>query len=450
MKCYLMNRENPVAMIEYDTDLIVITKIHEIYDMNSMPLRIQNSFKDKSKNSTKELNNWFKGRGIPSWRKDLKRLLDNLNIEFAEELLDKAYGLSLSDQYWFKSVDDKVRWEDINFFDNDFEFEGFLTASFSDSIDSSQINKESYVSPNNTTDGMLQKAWIIENNKRILIKGTYTASRQEPINEWLSSQICKRLGFDYCNYEVDHYKENIVSKCLNFLNNEEEIVPACDLFESKKKDNNTNDYEHYINILEDLNIPDVRENLENMFIIDYLVMNEDRHLRNFGAIRNVITGKYEKLTPIFDTGQSMQCSKLTNNMNFYDGQGKFFYNTNKSFSSYPSYIKDITRIDLSKLDGLNSEYEYMLKKFQKDMDMTDQRVDKLINGFTQRVNELSKHIHSIKLEQQEPEKYKEKDDAQIQNVSNHKSIADRMAEAKAKASTQKENSKVHSKNELQR
>ena len=187
-----------------------------------------------------------------------------------------------------------------------------------------------------------------------------------------------------------------------------------------------------------------------MFIVDYLVMNEDRHLRNFGAIRNVITGKYEKLTPIFDTGQSMQCSKLTNNMNFYDGQGKFFYNTNKSFSSYPSYVKDITRIDLSKLDGLNTEYEYMLKKFQKDMDMTDLRVDKLVNGFTQRVNDLSKHIHSIKLEQQEPEKYKEKDDTQVQNVSKHKSIADRMAEAKAKASTQKENSKVHSKNELQR
>lgn len=389
MKCFLMNRTKAVATIEYDTELIVITKIYEILDLSSLPLHVQNSLNYYPRSSIKELNNWFKRRGIPSWRKDLKRLLDNLNIEFADELLDKAYGLSLSDQYWFKSVDDKIKWEDINFFDNIFEYEGFLTASFFDSIDSSKINKESYISPNNTTDGMLQKAWIIENGKRILVKGTYTSSRQEPINEWLTSQICKRLGFDFCNYEVSYYNRHIVSKCINFLNNQEEIVPACDLFESKKKNNNTSDFEHYIKVVEDLHIPFARENLENMFIIDYLVMNEDRHLRNFGAIKNVITGQYEKLTPIFDTGQAMQCSQLTNTMNFYDGQGKFFYNTSKKFSSYLSYIKDISRIDLSKLDGLTYEYEKMLKKYQNDMDMTDQRIEKLVNGLNIRISELS-------------------------------------------------------------
>ena len=126
-----------------------------------------------------------------------------------------------------------------------------------------------------------------------------------------------------------------------------------------------------------------------MFIIDYLVMNEDRHLRNFGAIKNVITGQYEKLTPIFDTGQAMQCNQLTNTMNFYDGQGKFFYNTSKKFSSYLSYIKDISRIDLSKLDGLTYEYEKMLKKYQNDMDMTDQRIEKLVHGLNIRISELS-------------------------------------------------------------
>lgn len=388
MKCYLMNRNRTIALIEYNTDLIAISKIYEIYEMNFMPLRIQNSFNNKSKNPTKELNNWFKGRGIPSWRKDLKRLLNNLNIEFAEELLDKAYGLSLSDQYWFKNINDQIKWEDINFFDNDFEYEGFLTASFLDSIDSSKIKKSSYISPNNTTDGMLQKAWIIENNKRILVKGTYTASRQEPLNEWLASQICKRLGFDYCNYEVSHYKGHLVSKCINFLNNQQEIIPACDLFETKKQDNNTNDYEHYIKILEDLNILNVRENLENMLIVDYLIMNEDRHLRNFGVIKNVVTGKYEKLTPIFDTGQSMQCSKITTSMNFYDGYGKFFYNTNKKFSTYLPYIKNINRLDLSKLDGLVIEYQNMLNIYKDDMDMSEKRLKLLVEGLSKRIHEL--------------------------------------------------------------
>ena len=98
MKCFLMNRTKAVATIEYDIELIVITKIYEILDLTSLPLHVQNSLNNNT-SSLKELNNWFKRRGIPSWRKDLKRLLDNLNIEFADELLDKAYGLSLSDQY---------------------------------------------------------------------------------------------------------------------------------------------------------------------------------------------------------------------------------------------------------------------------------------------------------------------------------------------------------------
>lgn len=45
--------------------------------------------------------------------------------------------------------------------------------------------------------------------------------------------------------------------------------------------------EEYIKILENKGINNVREKLENMFILDYLILNEDRHLNNFGIIRNV-------------------------------------------------------------------------------------------------------------------------------------------------------------------
>lgn len=130
MKCILMNKNCKVALIEFNTQFIGIEKIYEIYNIEALPLRIKNALNDKSKNATKELNRWFKGRGIPSWRKDLKRLLDNLHIESTDELLDKAYGLSLSDQYWFKEESDSIEWKDINFFDHDFEYMGFMTASF--------------------------------------------------------------------------------------------------------------------------------------------------------------------------------------------------------------------------------------------------------------------------------------------------------------------------------
>ena len=76
---------------------------------------------------------------------------------------------------------------------------------------------------------------------------------------------------------------------------------------SEKKPNNINDYEHYIKVLEKNNVPNARENVKQMFILDYLIMNIDRHMKNFGVIRNVDTLEWISTTPIFDNGESMQC-----------------------------------------------------------------------------------------------------------------------------------------------
>lgn len=235
---------------------------------------------------------------------------------------------------------------------------------------------------------MLQKGWIIENGKRVLVKGIYQPSREEPINEWLASNICKRLNFEYCNYSIDIVNSKIVSKCDNFITSDEEIISAYDVLNSKPKSNNINDFEHYIQILEGHNIPNARKNVEDMFIIDFLMMNFDRHLKNFGIIRNVNTLEWTRTTPIFDTGESMQCDKLTGEINFSNGTGKFFTNTNKKFSEMLSNIKDISRIDISALDGLVDEYNSILLKYQPYTDSSLDRIDKLCSGLQIRIEKL--------------------------------------------------------------
>lgn len=200
MKCILMNKNTAIMLVEYNTTFNGIENIYDIYNIEYAPLSISNANKTLGANLLKQINDWFKGRGIPSWRKDLEKLLEKLNVSSKEELLNKSYALSLSDQYWLKEENSNVKWQDINFFTNDFEYEAYLEASL-DSSSSLTTSKDKAIlrSPNNTTDGMLQKGWIIENGKRILVKGTYTSSREEPFNEWLASQISKRLGFYYCN-----------------------------------------------------------------------------------------------------------------------------------------------------------------------------------------------------------------------------------------------------------
>lgn len=399
MKCILMNKNTSIMLVEYNTTLNVIENIYDIYNIDYAPLSISNANKTLGANLLKQINDWFKGRGIPSWRKDLEKLLEKLNVSSPEELLNKSYALSLSDQYWLKEENSNVKWQDINFFTNDFEYEAYLEASL-DSSSNLTTSKDKAIlrSPNNTTDGMLQKGWIIENGKRILVKGTYTSSREEPFNEWLASQISKRLGFNYCNYFVEWTdKTKLISKCENFVSADEEIISAYDVFKSEKKPNNINDYEFYIQTLEKHNVPNARKNVEDMFILDYLMLNTDRHLKNFGVIRNVNTLEWVRTTPIFDTGQSMECDKYLDEINFSYGTGKFFTNTNKNYENILKVIgKDIVNIDIKRLDGLCDEYHSLLEKYKDKLDMSDKRIEKLVNGLQERIRKLENHIEKFK------------------------------------------------------
>lgn len=399
MKCILMNKNTSIMLVEYNTTLNVIENIYDIYNIDYAPLSISNANKTLGANLLKQINDWFKGRGIPSWRKDLEKLLEKLNVSSPEELLNKSYALSLSDQYWLKEENSNVKWQDINFFTNDFEYEAYLEASL-DSSSNLTTSKDKAIlrSPNNTTDGMLQKGWIIENGKRILVKGTYTSSREEPFNEWLASQISKRLGFNYCNYFVEWTdKTKLISKCENFVSEDEEIISAYDVFKSEKKTNNINDYEFYIQTLEKHNVPNARKNVEDMFILDYLMLNTDRHLKNFGVIRNVNTLEWVRTTPIFDTGQSMECDKYLDEINFSYGTGKFFTNTNKNYEDILKVIgKDIVNIDIKRLDGLCDEYHSLLEKYKDKLDMSDKRIEKLVNGLQERIRKLENHIEKFK------------------------------------------------------
>lgn len=401
MICRLMNKHTQVALIEYNEDVQAIINIYEITNIEYAPLSFYNVYHNMSISNVKAMNQWFQGRAIPSSRKNLNHLLERLNVSSPSDLLNKEFALSLSDQYWIVEEHSRIQWEDINFFTHDFDSTGFLQASLDDSVYSYAVQKDPLKTPNNTTDGMLPKGWAIENNKQVLIKGTYTRFEQEPFNEWLASQICKRLGFDYCNYIVNWYtiKQDkvIVSKCENFINQNEEIISAYDVFQSSKKENTINDYEHYVHILENHGILDARKKITEMFVVDYLMMNIDRHLKNFGIIRNVETLKWERVTPIFDTGQSMCCDEYTQNMDFTHGCGKFFTDVNKDYNAILKSLDmdTIRAIPIQNLKGLSEEYYVFLKSFQREMeyknkDWSDERLKNLKDGLSKRIDLFEK------------------------------------------------------------
>ena len=388
MKCVLMNKNNPVLCLEYDSATSVFTKIYNIYNIDYAPYIIKSYYDNETNDSIlrRILSDWFKGRGIPSWRDKLDLLLHRLNINAPSDLLDKAFGLSLSDQYWIKPVDLNVLYDDINFFDNDFEYVEFLEASLSKN---SKIirNKNSLKTPNNTTDGMLKKAWIIDNDVRYLLKGGYKNETLQPFNEVLASEICRRLGFSYVEYTLDIYKEIVVSKCPCFINKDTELITCYQIKSNMKKYSSKKDYEEYIKVLERHGIKDARIKLENMYILDYLIMNEDRHLNNFGIIRDVNTLKWLDVAPIFDNGQSLNIEYYNEDELYIKGEGRFFYEV-KPFDEIIKIVKDLKRIDIKKLDGIVEWFDDLLHKYQTITGYSDSRIDKICILLNRQINRL--------------------------------------------------------------
>ena len=384
MKCTLMNKNKEVLVAEYNEILKVFTDIYEVKNIDYAPLIIFNSY-SKGKNITPILTDWFKGRGIPSWRDDLDLLLVKLNVTSPNELLDKAFGLSLSDQYWVKPTTSNIEHKDINFFEHDFEDSEFTNATFGTELNSS--TKISLISPNNTTDGRLKKTWKLENNKRYLLKGAYKNEVMQPFNEVLASMICDRLGFDHVTYTLEIVNDKVVSKCECFIDVNKELIPAYQILSDQVAKENA--YEEYISILEAEGLSNVREKLENMFILDYLLLNEDRHLNNFGIIRDVNTLKWIDLAPIFDNGQSLNILDYTDEELIINGKGRFFYNVD-SFETIIPKIRNIKRFDLSKLDGVVEEFDELLHQYQDVTKITDRRINKICTLLLSRINKLKK------------------------------------------------------------
>ena len=389
MKCVLMNKNKEVLVAEYNEISKFFDYIYEVNDINYAPYILKSFYIENDINDTPfrtNLSEWFKGRGIPSWRDKLDLLLHRLNITAPYELLDKAFGLSLSDQYWLKPDGSNISYDDINFFDNDFDYAEFMEASLS--TNSKAITKEtSLKTPNNTTDGMLKKAWIIDNGTRYLLKGGYKNETLQPFNEVLASEICKRLGFNHVEYTIDTYKDIVVSKCPCFITKDTELITCYQIRNDMKRYDNIEDYEEYIKKLEEHNIENAREKVENMFILDYLIMNEDRHLNNFGIIRDVNTLEWLDVAPIFDNGQSLNIEYYDEEELHISGSGRLFYEV-KPFDEIIKIVKNLKRIDISKLDGIVEWFDNLLHEYQYLTKMSDRRIERLCILLNRQINKL--------------------------------------------------------------
>lgn len=301
----LMHQNLPVAEVTLNPQNGWIQKIGEVFNAEHVPVGVTVK---KGKVDRAGLHEWWRGRGIPASRDAFHGILEELGIATTELLAEKCYGLSLSDQYWICPKDSGLAWSDVNFFENPFS-EDVGNILFGQPVDGKK--HLSLVSPDNTSDGWLKKKWKIVDGKRCLIKGGSGATQQEPFNEVLASRIMDRLDIPHAEYGLCYEEGYPYSICEDFINTGIEFVTAWYLMQTKKRENHVSVYQHYVDCCEEHGVPDVRKALDQMLVVDYLLLNEDRHQNNFGVIRDARTLEYIGTAPVFDTGTSFWWSTPT-------------------------------------------------------------------------------------------------------------------------------------------
>ena len=304
MKCMFMHKRIAVAELELDDATGFIKKINHVYAPEHLPIgvSIKKGIVDRG-----EFNNWWTDRSIPASRSGIRDALETLDITSTKMLLVRCYGLSLSDQYWICPEDKNLTWDEINFFEN----------PFSDDIGDvlfgarKKDNVFDFSSPDNTSDGNLKKRWKIIGGKRCLVKGGSNPFRQQPFNEVIATGIMERLNIPHIPYTVIWNQGAPYSVCADFITEDTELIPAWRIMQIQKQDNSTSRYQHFVNCCEALGIHNVIPYLDRMIVLDYIIANEDRHLNNFGVIRNAETLEWIGMAPIYDSGSSLGYDKLT-------------------------------------------------------------------------------------------------------------------------------------------
>ncbi|MCL2047923.1 MAG: excisionase [Defluviitaleaceae bacterium] len=293
MKYTLMHRKIAVAEIEIDTETATISEISNVLAPEHVPIGIRLV---DGRPHRGELNKWWTARSIPASRQNFREAMAGLGVSCSEELLTRCFGLSLSDQYWVSPAENPLEWDNINFFDNPFsEDVGDIL------FGNASKDKLDLVSPDNTSDGWLKKKWKIIDGKRYLLKGGSLPFYQEPLNEACASAVMKRLDIPHIPYSVILQEEIPYSLCENFITRETELVSARYISDVAEKSNNTSAYRHFLDCCERLGIPSAQESVDKMITLDYLIVNEDRHYNNFGAVRNAETLEWLGLAPVFDS-----------------------------------------------------------------------------------------------------------------------------------------------------
>lgn len=222
-------------------------------------------------------------------------------------------------------------------------------------------------SPEFTTGGAFAKCWVRENNKiKLLKKGSSGAMNAglEPYSEYYAAQILEALGIRHVKYNLSSKNKSIVTKCDLFTSEDYGLIP----YSALSKNGNLG---HIVNFYREKGLYDF---ISSMVIADSVMINEDRHLGNFGFMVDNNRNKIIEPAPLFDHNISLLCYAIESD---FQDIYKYISDNNKGprlGSDFISVAKELITPDMRR--RLINMHGFVFKKHPR-YNLPDWRLDAL-------------------------------------------------------------------------
>lgn len=296
---YLMSKD--IVVLEIETQ--------KIYNSKYLPMGLQGLNIDNN-----IIKNWIIDRALPITRKNADKIyqamtLPRENSEIA--LMFLTHSLSINDNYWIADSNEigKIKYNDISIFNNSFNKAMYLLALKGEKKDTFTITDKN-ISPEYTGQGNYPKCFVRESDGIYIYKNS---SNKKMRNEIISGIIASNLGLKTAIYKMSQIDNISCTKSKIISDEKVNWETAASLIEhfNYTKEDGCKSPQDYV-------IRHMRLDISNMAIFDAIVLNDDRHMKNWSFEFNANTNELLGLAPSFDYNGTFEALPGTQSLLIFD------------------------------------------------------------------------------------------------------------------------------------
>ncbi len=306
----LMSGNIPVALIESG-------EISKVIEPNLIPFHFLFA-EDPS------LKSWLRQRSLDTSRTNSRFVLRELDSDKADitQIVLSVNAATITDNFWIRENGSEKTYEQTRFHQDHLAKVALLGSS------AGIVVPPDHHSPELTNIGTFEKCWHLENGQWWLYK---RGDPENTFSELAVQSLGRYMNLNMAVYEYVSREEigNIFDcrapasistvKTLDFTGGILNFEPAADL--GCKKNDAVKNYQ----ILKELS-PAAAQEYEKMVLLDALTYNIDRHLYNFGVLRDQATGQVISLAPAYDHNLSLSMALMDYKQIMADNPDLLFMN----------------------------------------------------------------------------------------------------------------------------